>query len=138
SSTVTGATTTTSSSDIDSDTTKLWHMRLGHMSERGVDVLRKQGLLGSKKTEKLGFCEHCVFGKQYRVKFSQAVHTTKDEEDGSHSTEENEEPQEHQYIIARNKPKREIRYGYRLIISLNVTNNAYRLKPSYKDNNNLN
>ncbi|KAK3016670.1 hypothetical protein RJ639_006765 [Escallonia herrerae] len=39
--------TSTSSSDIDSDTTKLWHTRLGHMSERGMDVLSKQGLLGS-------------------------------------------------------------------------------------------
>ncbi|KAK3009021.1 hypothetical protein RJ639_013851 [Escallonia herrerae] len=30
------------SSDIDYDTTKLWHMRLGHMSERIMDVLSKQ------------------------------------------------------------------------------------------------
>ncbi|KAK2983644.1 hypothetical protein RJ640_023178 [Escallonia rubra] len=39
-----------------------------------------------------------------------------DEDDGSHSTEENEEPQEQQYNIARNIPRREIRppqkYGY--------------------------
>ncbi|KAK2976634.1 hypothetical protein RJ640_024168 [Escallonia rubra] len=111
-STVTGTAAATSSSDIDSDTTKLWHIRLGHMSERGMDVLSKQGLLGSKKIEKLNFCEHCVFGKQCRVKFSRAVHTTKevrapdslpriptDEDDGSHSTEENEEPQEQQYNI---------------------------------------
>ncbi|KAK3020186.1 hypothetical protein RJ639_047130 [Escallonia herrerae] len=63
-STVTGAAAIASSFDIDSDTTKLWHMRLGHMSERGMYVLSKQGLLGSKKTGKLDFCEHCVFGKQ--------------------------------------------------------------------------
>ncbi|KAK3023698.1 hypothetical protein RJ639_044308 [Escallonia herrerae] len=47
-----------------SDTSKLWHMHLGHMSERGMDVLSKQGLLGSMKTEKLDFYEHCVFRKQ--------------------------------------------------------------------------
>ncbi|KAK3009893.1 hypothetical protein RJ639_012982 [Escallonia herrerae] len=41
-STVIGATSTASSSDIDSDTTKLWHMHLGHMSEKGMDVLSKQ------------------------------------------------------------------------------------------------
>ncbi|KAK2967390.1 hypothetical protein RJ640_023981 [Escallonia rubra] len=69
--TVTRAAATASSSDIDSDTTKLWHMHLGHMSERGMDVLSEQGLLGSKKIGKLDFCEHCVFGKQCRVKFSQ-------------------------------------------------------------------
>ncbi|KAK3009485.1 hypothetical protein RJ639_015446 [Escallonia herrerae] len=39
-STVTGVAATTSFSDIDSDTTKLWHMRLGHMNER--DVLFKE------------------------------------------------------------------------------------------------
>ncbi|KAK2972776.1 hypothetical protein RJ640_027871 [Escallonia rubra] len=120
-STVTGTAATTLSFDIDSDTTKLWHMRLGHMSERGMDVLSKQGLLGSKKIGKLDFCEHCVFRKQCRVKFSRAVHTTKevrapdslpiiptDEDDGSHSTEENEESQEQQYNIARNRLRRKI------------------------------
>ncbi|KAK3043492.1 hypothetical protein RJ639_002071 [Escallonia herrerae] len=75
---VTGAAVTTSSSDIDFDTTKLWHMRPGHMTER-MDVLSKQGLLGSKKIRKLDFCEYCVFGKQCMVKFNRAVHTTKDE-----------------------------------------------------------
>ncbi|KAK3040322.1 hypothetical protein RJ639_029376 [Escallonia herrerae] len=34
-STVTGATAAASSSDVDSDTTKLWHMRVGHMSKKG-------------------------------------------------------------------------------------------------------
>ncbi|KAK3041273.1 hypothetical protein RJ639_001375 [Escallonia herrerae] len=65
-STVTRAAATASFSDIDSDATKLWHTRLGHMSERGMDV---QGLLGSKKIEKLDFCEHCAFEKQYMLTF---------------------------------------------------------------------
>ncbi|KAK3008976.1 hypothetical protein RJ639_015386 [Escallonia herrerae] len=34
-STVTGVVGTALSSDVDSDTTKLWHMHVGHMSERG-------------------------------------------------------------------------------------------------------
>ncbi|KAK2998323.1 hypothetical protein RJ639_023125 [Escallonia herrerae] len=42
-------------------------------------------------------------------------------DDGSHSTEENKEPQEQQYNIARNRPKREIRppqkYGYADIVA---------------------
>ncbi|KAK2970866.1 hypothetical protein RJ640_022308 [Escallonia rubra] len=45
--TVTGVAAIALSSDIDFDTTKLRHMRLGHMSERGMDVLSKQGVLGS-------------------------------------------------------------------------------------------
>ncbi|KAK2997899.1 hypothetical protein RJ639_025920 [Escallonia herrerae] len=52
---VTGAAATTSSSDIDFDTTKLWHMRLGHMSEKGMDMLCKQGLVGSKKKREAEF-----------------------------------------------------------------------------------
>ncbi|KAK2975121.1 hypothetical protein RJ640_023576 [Escallonia rubra] len=41
-STVTGAAGVASSSDIDSDTTKLWHFHLRDMSERGMDMLSKQ------------------------------------------------------------------------------------------------
>ena len=45
-STITGAAATVASSKVsDSDLTHLWHMRLGHMSERGMTVLSKQGLL---------------------------------------------------------------------------------------------
>ncbi|KAK3042130.1 hypothetical protein RJ639_001832 [Escallonia herrerae] len=142
-STVTGAAAAVaaSSSDIDSDTTKLWHMRLGHMSERGMDVLSKHGLLGSNKIGKLNFCEHCAFGKQCRVKSSRVVHTTKDDDDdGSHSTEENEESQEQQYNIARNRLRREIRppqkYGYADMVAyaLSVAESIEIEKPvTYKE-----
>jgi hypothetical protein len=43
--------------------TQLWHLRLGHMSERGLSVLSKRDLLDGQKTESMDFCEHCVFGK---------------------------------------------------------------------------
>jgi hypothetical protein len=39
--------------------------------------LVKQGLLKGAKTRKHGFCEHCVLGKQTRVKFGTAVHNIK-------------------------------------------------------------
>ena len=42
--------------DQDLDTTRLWHMRLGHMSKRGLHVLSKQVLLCGQKTRKLDFC----------------------------------------------------------------------------------
>jgi len=47
-----------SSSMPENDVTKLWHMRVGHMSEKGMHLLSKQGI------GKLDFCKHCVFGKQ--------------------------------------------------------------------------
>ena len=49
--------------------TQLWHMRLGHMSEKGMMILQKQQLLGNQKLDELKFCEHCVFGKQHKIKF---------------------------------------------------------------------
>jgi len=70
-----------SSSTSDSDLTRLWHMRLGHMS--GMTILSR--LLGGQKTGKLSFCEHCVYGKHCRVKFSTAVHRTKGTVDYIHS-----------------------------------------------------
>ncbi|KAG8474964.1 hypothetical protein CXB51_031687 [Gossypium anomalum] len=66
-STVTGDATVASSSLSNDDITKLWHMRLGHMSENGMAELSKRGLLDGQGICKLNFCEHCVFGKQKRT-----------------------------------------------------------------------
>ena len=60
-----------------SDTTRLWQMHLGHAGEKALQGLVKQGLLKGAKTCKIDFCEHCVFGKQTRVKFGTALHQTK-------------------------------------------------------------
>ncbi|KAK3014754.1 hypothetical protein RJ639_009909 [Escallonia herrerae] len=135
-STVTGATTTASSSDIDSDTTKLRHMRLGHMSEKGMDMLSKQGYqLWCPDSESswfliskdVSFDESSMFSKkkelidarkdqgirekvELEVRAPDSLHIIPtDKEDGSHSTKENEEPLEQQNNIARNRPRREIR-----------------------------
>lgn len=51
---------------VTSDKTKLWHIRLGHMSERGLKELDKQGLFGHDHICQLEFCERCVFGKATR------------------------------------------------------------------------
>jgi hypothetical protein len=51
-------------------------MHLGHMSERGMTILSKRRLLCDQKTGSLDFCEHCVFGKQCRIKFSTDIHKT--------------------------------------------------------------
>ncbi|KAG8483097.1 hypothetical protein CXB51_022015 [Gossypium anomalum] len=76
-STVTGDAAIASSSLLDDDITKLWHMRLGHMSENGMVELSKKGLLDGQGICKLNFCERCVFGKQKRVRFTTGIHNTK-------------------------------------------------------------
>jgi hypothetical protein len=66
-----------SPSMLNSDVTKLWHMRLGHMSEKGLTMLSKRGLLDGQSISKLEFCERCVFGNHKRVSFNTTVHKTK-------------------------------------------------------------
>jgi hypothetical protein len=62
---------------FDPETTKIWHMRFGHMSALGLAELSKRGLLDGCHAGTLDFCEHCVFGKHKRVKFCSNVHNTK-------------------------------------------------------------
>ena len=68
--------TTTLVIDLEYEITKLWHLRLEHVSERGLYELGKQGLLSGDEISKLDFCENCVYGKASRVKFNASKHTT--------------------------------------------------------------
>ncbi|KAL0424733.1 UNVERIFIED_CONTAM: Retrovirus-related Pol polyprotein from transposon TNT 1-94 [Sesamum radiatum] len=52
----------------DFDKTSLWHKRLGHISQKGLELLQKEGVL-IDKIEKLKFCDECVMGKQHKVQF---------------------------------------------------------------------
>ena len=60
-------------------------MRLGHTGEKALQTLVKQDILKGANSCKLEFCEHCVLGKQTRVKFSSAIHDTKEILDYFHS-----------------------------------------------------
>ncbi|XP_052296995.1 uncharacterized mitochondrial protein AtMg00300-like [Citrus sinensis] len=73
------------STSVTRDKTKLWHMRLAHISERGLKELSNQGLLGDDKVTSLKFCEKCVFGKATRLKFSLGRKETKQTLDYIHS-----------------------------------------------------
>nr|KYP74254.1 Retrovirus-related Pol polyprotein from transposon TNT 1-94 [Cajanus cajan] len=57
------------------DKAKLWHLRLGHVSEKGLVELEKQQLLIGDKLQKLDFCDLCVLGKSHRVQFGTVKHT---------------------------------------------------------------
>lgn len=72
--TILGTATLTSLNE--QQTTTLWHRTLGHVSERGLIELHKQGLLGSANLGSLDLCEHCVYGKSTRVSFSKGKHMT--------------------------------------------------------------
>jgi hypothetical protein len=49
--------------------TTLWNHKLGHMSEKGMQILQKINLLPDLKQIDLDFYEHCVYGKQKRAIF---------------------------------------------------------------------
>jgi hypothetical protein len=48
---------------------ELWHKRLGHMSEKGMQALARMEFLHELKGITLKPCEHCFAGKQHRVAF---------------------------------------------------------------------
>lgn len=54
----------------DEASASLWHKRLGHMSEKGLQILAKKSLIPFAKGTALQPCEYCLFGKQHRVSFS--------------------------------------------------------------------
>jgi hypothetical protein len=71
--------------ESDLDCTVLWHMWLGHISERGMLDLYKRNLLNGVKTCKLDFCKFYVLGKQNWVQFKTATHKTEGILDYIHS-----------------------------------------------------
>nr|GEZ98531.1 hypothetical protein [Tanacetum cinerariifolium] len=64
---------------------QVWHKRLGHISEAGLQVLEKQGLFGKKSLDKLDFYENCVLEKSHRVSVGVGMHTTQGVIDYVHS-----------------------------------------------------
>ena len=55
---------------VESDgSSTLWHKRLSHISEKGLNVLAKKKLLSNFQSAKLEKCEHCFAGKENRVPF---------------------------------------------------------------------
>ncbi|KAK8555198.1 hypothetical protein V6N12_009351 [Hibiscus sabdariffa] len=54
----------------DSNQTYLWHCRLGHISERRISNLHKDGLLDPFVFEKMDVCESCLLGKMTKAPFN--------------------------------------------------------------------
>ena len=55
---------------VDDDTSSnLWHKRLAHMSEKGLQLLAKHSLIPMAKDKSSNPCDYFLFGKQHRVSF---------------------------------------------------------------------
>ncbi|KAH9715183.1 hypothetical protein KPL71_020951 [Citrus sinensis] len=59
------------------ESTMMWHLKLGHMSEQGLKILSERKLLPGLKSVSLPFYEHCVTSKQHRLKFSRSIARSK-------------------------------------------------------------
>ncbi|KAG8376371.1 hypothetical protein BUALT_Bualt09G0056100 [Buddleja alternifolia] len=61
------------------------HQRLGHVSEKGLIELSKQGLISGDNIKNIEFCETCIYGKACKVKFGIGQRNTKGALDYIHS-----------------------------------------------------
>ena len=57
--------------DISRGDTILCHQRLGHIGEKGIQSLHVKGMVEgmSNCNSYFNLCEHCLYGKEIRVKF---------------------------------------------------------------------
>ena len=49
---------------------ELWHKRLEHISEKGLQDLVRKFLIPMAKNESSSSYDHCLVGKQHKVSFS--------------------------------------------------------------------
>jgi hypothetical protein len=49
----------------------LWKERMGHIGEKGIRAMHNKGMVEDfpECNLEVDFCEHCIYGKQSRVKF---------------------------------------------------------------------
>ena len=51
---------------VSGEKTMLWHQRLGHIREKGLQILYGKGMVEGMSNSSLDFdfCENCIYGKQ--------------------------------------------------------------------------
>ena len=54
----------------DLNPTFIWHCRLGHINEKCIEILHKDGLLSSFDFESFDTCESCLLGKMTKAPFT--------------------------------------------------------------------
>jgi hypothetical protein len=53
----------------------LWHERIGHIGEKGLQAMHNKGMVEDfpECNLEVEFCEHCIYGKKNRVRFPSRV-----------------------------------------------------------------
>ena len=55
---------------VESNPTYLWHCRLGHINEKCISKLHKDGILETFDFESIDRCEACLLGKMIKTPFT--------------------------------------------------------------------
>lgn len=63
--------------NVASTNMEIWHQRLGHMSEKGLNIRARKNLLHDMKGMSLEPCSDCLGGKQHRVAFQRSSTPTR-------------------------------------------------------------
>lgn len=58
------------------DESRLWHARLGHVSEGWLNELLRQQILRHPKNFRVGSCEQCIMGKNKKNSYGAGSHTS--------------------------------------------------------------
>lgn len=58
---------------------------MGHIGQKGLEILAKKGCFEGSEVTELEFCEDCVKGKTQRTSFGPAKHVTRNKLDSIHS-----------------------------------------------------
>ncbi|KAK8557617.1 hypothetical protein V6N12_009846 [Hibiscus sabdariffa] len=76
---------------------ELWHKRLGHISEKGLQILAQKALILEVKGKAIQPCIHYLAGKQHKVSFRRDPvpvirHETIEEQNAENQDENNDSP----------------------------------------------
>ena len=55
---------------------KNWHVKLGHLGQKGLMQLVKKGVIQAQESGSIKNCEQCALGKNIKQPFSKAKHTS--------------------------------------------------------------
>eukprot|EP00253_Pinus_taeda_P017600 PITA_17600 len=81
---------------VSGEKTMLWHQRLVHIGEKGLQILHGKGMVESMSNSSLDFdfCENCIYGKHNREPEKIEFELKEEESDSTANEEsEDEEPQ---------------------------------------------
>eukprot|EP00253_Pinus_taeda_P020856 PITA_20856 len=117
---------------VSGEKTMLWHQKLGHIGEKGLQILHGKGMVEGMTNSSLDFYffENCVYGKQNRE--PEKIEFEPKEEESNSTTEEESKDEEPQTLVVRRsvqerrQPERYIPSSFYSNFALSITDDDPR------------